>query len=398
MNTQTGRALLARADALLAADPRRAAVALRRETDDAALASAALTQAESRRSAVAKFGADAARMFFTRDGLEQASRAVVSDRRARRVAAAGAARVADLCCGIGSDAFALVRQGLRVLAVDSDPATAAVAAASARELGLGDRIEVRCADALATDLSGMDAVFADPARRVNGRRIFDPARYVPPLPALWEAAAAVPLKVGKVGPGIDHAAIPDGAEAEWVSVDGSVVEAALWSGFGDAVRRRATVIGTGQAADGPRVAELTGDGEREAEVGDVGEYLYEPDGAVIRAHLVAELADGLEARLGHEGIAYLYADKLVTTPFATAYRIGDVLPFHVKRLREALRQRGIGRLTIKKRGADVVPEQLRTQLRPSGDGEATLVVTRLAGKHVVLLCQPVATPNRWPTT
>ncbi|HZE41048.1 MAG TPA: class I SAM-dependent methyltransferase, partial [Stackebrandtia sp.] len=300
---------------------------------------------------------------------------------ARRLAASGAAEVADLCCGIGSDAFALARQGLRVLAVDRDGDVAAIAEANARALGLSSLIEVRRADALAVDLSACDAVFADPARRVDGRRVYDPARYTPPLPDLWRAASAVPRRVAKVGPGIDHAAIPADTEAEWVSVDGDVVEAALWNGFDDAAPRRATLL------RGSAVHELAGTGDREAPVGEVGEYLHEPDGAVIRAHLIAELSDLLGARLAHPTIAYLYTDSPVDTPLAQSFRVTAVLPFHVKKLADALRDRKIGRLTIKKRGADVVPDKLRTRLRLRGDNEATLVVTRVADRHAALLCE-----------
>lgn len=383
LHSEAGRDLIRRAGELLSKDPARAAVALRKYVDDPGLASDALAQAEFRAAGVAKFGADADWMFFTRDGLEQSSRAQVARRRAQRLAATGAQQVADLCCGIGADAFALAREGMRVLAVDRDPGVAGIAAANAEALGLADRFEVRCADALAVDLSGCDAGFADPARRIDGRRIFDPARYSPPLPALWDAMRDLANQVCKVGPGIDHAVIPAGAEAEWVSVDGSVVEAALWRGEVATVARRASVL------HGESATELTGDGQQQAPVGEIGEYLYEPDGAVIRAHLVAELSEQLDARLGHPDIAYLYTDRTVATPLATGYRIQDVLPFHVKRLRGVLRERGIGRLEIKKRGADLVPDKLRRELKLSGDGAATLIVTRLADRHVALLCDPV---------
>jgi hypothetical protein len=72
----------------------------------------------------------------------------------------------------------------------------------------------------------------------------------------------------------------------------------------------------------------------------------------------------------------------------SSYRIVDVLPAGIKPLRRALVERGIGRVIIKKRGADIVPDQVRRQLKlPAGD-TATLVFTRLGEDHVVLLTQP----------
>ena len=59
----------------------------------------------------------------------------------------------------------------------------------------------------------------------------------------------------------------------------------------------------------------------------------------------------------------------------------------VKALKAALRQRQIGRLTIKKRGVDVVPEQLRKRLELHGENESTLVLTRVAGHGTAYLVQ-----------
>jgi methylase of polypeptide subunit release factors len=113
-----------------------------RERYDAGLVSAALTQVRLRDRARAKFGADADRMFFTPDGVEQATRADVATRHAGRFAAAGAERLLDLCCGIGGDLVAAARAGLTVTGVDRDPVTAEVARANAEVLGLADRVLV----------------------------------------------------------------------------------------------------------------------------------------------------------------------------------------------------------------------------------------------------------------
>ncbi|MEU0567786.1 hypothetical protein ABZ297_20680, partial [Nonomuraea sp. NPDC005983] len=85
--TPRGLRALAEAVELTGADPLAAATKLRR-TYDAALTSAALTQAGLRERARAKFGADAERMFFTPHGLEQSTRAEVAAHRARRLTAA----------------------------------------------------------------------------------------------------------------------------------------------------------------------------------------------------------------------------------------------------------------------------------------------------------------------
>ncbi len=379
LRTPAGAAALRDAAEAGTGDPLVAASRMRAAGHDPGLAAAALTQVRLRERAAAKFGADAALMFFTPDGVEQATRSIVATHRAARFA--GAARVVDLCCGIGADLIALARAGLDVTGVDADPATAAVARANVEALGL--TAQVREADATTFDLTGYDAAFCDPARRAGGRRVFDPSAYSPPWSFLLDLAGRVPRTGVKVAPGIDHALVPAGAEAEWVSVGGDVVEAALWFGDLSTAPRRATLL----SGAGTRHT-LTGSGERRAVAGPVRGWLYDPDGAVVRAHLVAELADQLGANLVDPSIAYLTTDDLVETPYARAYPITDVLPFSVKRLKALLRERKVGRLTIKKRGSAVTPEELRRQLKLTGDEDATVVLTRVAGAPTMILCGP----------
>lgn len=107
-----------------------------RRRHPAPLVAAAVTQVRLRERARAKFGEDAERMYFTPDGLEQATRAGVAAHRAARYARVGVHRVLDLGCGIGGDLLALVRAGVVVHGADRDPLTVEVARANAEELGL----------------------------------------------------------------------------------------------------------------------------------------------------------------------------------------------------------------------------------------------------------------------
>jgi hypothetical protein len=360
---------------------------LRREGLDPQLVAGALTQSRLRAQAREKFADFADGMLFTQEGLEQATRLTVGARHARRFQEAGCSYVADLTCGIGGDAMAMSALGLRVLACEADELTAAIATVNLRHF---PETEVRHADGLAVDLvaEGVEGAFADPARRTgHGRRTHDPRAYTPPLDAVLAVRERVPALGVKVGPGIPHSALPPDAEAQWVSVDGDVVEAGLWFGplAADGPGRSALVV-RGQTA-----TTLRGPAGR-APVGALGAYLYEPDGAVIRAGLVALVAEQVQGRLLDPTIAYVTSDVMAPSDVATAYRVLDAMPFGLKRLRAALRTRGVGRVTIKKRGTAVVPEQLRRQLDLKGDAEATVVLTRVAGEQQALLVEPVVDP------
>lgn len=377
-----GRALI---DSLPPYDSSRAmslGAELRDQGVDAALVAAALTQSRLRAGARAKFGDFAAGMLFTQDGLEQATRLQVAAEHARRFRDAGAHRVLDLTAGIGADAMALAAVGLDVTAFEIDEATALIADHNLRHW---DQTRVVLGDAM--ELSPRleaDGVFADPARRTARGRRHDPRDYSPPLDDVLALRDRFPALGVKVGPAIDHSHVPGDAEAQWVSVDGSVVEAALWCGpLAQHSGHTALVMGAG----GPH--RLSGTTDR-ADAGPLGEFVYEPDGAVIRAGLVGELAHVTGTHLLDPTIAYLTADAPVETPFARGYRVVEAMPFKVKALAAALRERGVGTVDIKKRGVDITPEQLRPQLKLKGAGRMTVIVTRVAGQRTALLAEPLA--------
>ncbi len=354
------------------------------------LAASALTQAELRRRARSKFGEAAAGWWFTRDGLEQATRPEVAAQHAQRFLDAGVRRVVDLGCGIGSDAVAFVRAGLDVLAVERDPVTADVAranlagAVAAAPQDRGADVEVVVADVtdvLAAGLRPGDGVFADPARRDARGRLWRAQDFSPDLSVLLALAAPDRVLGIKLGPALPHALVPGDAEAEWVSHHGDVVEVGVWSGPGSVPGRRSALL-----VPGPR---LVADDVR-LEVRDVGAYLYEPDGAVIRAGAVGVLGERLGAGLLDAQIAYLTADTLTSTPGATAFAVEEVLPYDLKRLRRWVREHEVGSLEIKRRGLDVDPADLRRQLRPRGSVAATLLLSRTGAGALALVVRRVA--------
>ncbi|TNC19251.1 class I SAM-dependent methyltransferase [Georgenia sp. 311] len=370
----------------------RLASGLRERGVDAELVAAAMTQSRLRAKGRAKFREFADGMLFTQAGLEQATRLTVAARHAARYSGAGATLVADLGCGIGGDAMAMGALGLSVLAVEQDELTAAVATVNTRHF---PDVTVRHADAMAVDLraEGVDAVFADPARRTTGgRRVFDPRAYTPPLDQLLALREQVPALGLKVAPGIPHTMLPPESHAQWVSVDGDVVEAGLWFGAlaPEGPGRSALVLRDGGAHTLADDAVATADAPvRTGEVRPLDHYLYEPDGAVIRAGLVARAGELVGAGLVADSIAYLTGPRLEDSPFLTAYRVLDSLPFSLKPLRTYLRDRQVGTLTIKKRGTAVEPAQLRRQLSLSGPASATIVLTRVAGRQTVIVVEPV---------
>ncbi|AVL96387.1 SAM-dependent methyltransferase [Microbacterium paraoxydans] len=352
------------------------------------LVSAVVGQAHLRARATAKFGPFAARMLFTRAGLEQATRLGVAARHAQRIRRAGLTSVADLGCGIGGDALAFAGAGLAVHAVDADEVTAALAAYNLAPFG--DDATVRHAtaeDALGEPVPGQ-AIWMDPARRTSGHsetRRVSADDYSPSLDWAFAVAAQRPTGI-KLGPAHDRDALPTDAETQWVSADGSVVELVVWSRelAREGVRRSALVI------RGERSHELTGAADAEdAPVRALGAFLHEPDGAVIRARLIGDVARSLDAGMLDARIAYLTSDAALTSPFVQSFRVRETLPITPKTINAALKTHGIGRIEIKKRGVDVDPAAFRRKLTLRGDAEATLILARFGDQRRAILADRV---------
>ena len=334
------------------------------------------------------FGADADVLLLTADTLEQAGRPELAARRAARLLGPGATTVADLGCAAGTDTIALARAGASVVAVDRDPVARELTAANVDALGVADRVHVLDADvvdlvASARDgqVAGCAAAGMDPARRAGGRRQLDPDRWSPPWTTVTALLDRVPAAVVKVAPGLDHDRVPAGVEAEWVSVGGSIVEALLWGREPSTAWRRATLVRD------DTVLELTADDDPgPPPLGPVRGWLHEPDPALIRSGLLSLVAADEGATLIDPTIAYLTSDGATASPWLSSYRVADVLPFNLKRLKAHLRGRGIGRVVVKKRGSPIEPESLARRLRGPGSGCAVVVVTRVAGAPTCLVC------------
>lgn len=363
-----------------------------------------LLQARLRARARTKFGEFADGMLFTPDGLEQASRLEVAAQHAERYATASLATVHDLGCGIGADAMALSVLGVTVAAIDADPVTARVADTNLRPWpdsrahhGFAEDF-----DPPADPVRDRVGVWVDPARRIPGvadvsgrtRRVFRLEEMSPSWELVTQIARVVPATGVKLSPSFSHSDVPPGAEAQWVSFDGDVVECVVW--FGPLARRRgrtALVLSSGTAepvrVDEAMCADL---GPSPRSLNDLGPWLYEPDRAVTRAGLLGAVTAVTRGTEVEPGLGYVTSDRHAEVGFARRYALVEAMPFNVKSLRAWLRTRGITGVTIKKRGVRLDEDRLRRDLRigrGAGSGaQAVIVLTRVAGAPTVLVVRP----------
>lgn len=361
--------------------------ALRKEGYEAEVVAAALGQFRLRRRARKKLGPIADRLYYTEQGLEQATRLPVAAQHAERFRAAGCTRVADLGCGIGIDASALAALGIQVTAVERDEVTAAVAAYN---LAAFPNAEVRNESAADVDLGGFDAVWFDPARRADEKKEAGKRKrlaledYSPDLGFVFESLRRLGGGV-KLGPDFPLEQIPKDCEAEWVSHQGELVELTLW--FGKLARELGKRVALLVVDDG--IARYVGSGGQQEPAKMLGEFLFEPDPALIRSQLMGDFAAEFGLHPTAAKIGYLTGDSMVSSPWLKGYQVSETLALDVPKIRARLAQLDIGSLEIKKRGVDLEPERLRKQLQLKGKGAATLILTRVGDARLALLCQPL---------
>ncbi len=343
------------------------------------LARAALEIAILRGEAIKKFPS-AQQMYFTRAALQQATSFEVSTYRAARFHEFE--QVFDLGCSIGGDTLALAAI-TQVTGLDLDPLRLAMAQTNLQNLGYhANFLQVDLRSPLPFTPAGRlpSALFFDPARRTDHRRIFSVKDYQPPLTQVHKWLSTYPAIGVKISPGVKLEELAEyDCEIEFISLNGELKEAVLWFGPLKTAVKRATIL------PGPfSVTKVQWPAVTEQLSEPLG-YLFEPDAAILRAGLVQNLAAQLGAHQLDPDIAYLTAEEQVDTPFARVWEIEAWFPFQLKRLRAYLRERNVGQVIVKKRGSPLQPEVLIRDLRIKGDQHRTIFLTHLSGKPIVIV-------------
>jgi hypothetical protein len=223
----------------------------------------------------------------------------------------------------------------------------------------------------------------DPDRRPSraDRPVRDLARYSPGVEVLRSLPGGSAGGAIKLGPASDFASLATtivGSEVEVVSLRGECKEATLWyGGLAGPMRRRATVLPWGVSVSGNPEEAMEPSRER----AEVGAIVFEPDAAILRAGLTANVARKMGVgRLDSCGEWLVgwsktnHWDSHLVTPF----RVEQVLPLDLRRIRHAVRDTGLSISEIKTRGVgpEWRPERLRRDVRGEGqgDGGATLLI------------------------
>ncbi|OQY30229.1 MAG: hypothetical protein B6244_01320 [Candidatus Cloacimonetes bacterium 4572_55] len=339
-----------------------------------------------RQRALKKFRC-ADKMYFDRVGMEQASSDLTAEYHAARFAdyfgksseKRMSFMIADICCGIGSDSIALAKKGFRLISIDNDPLRLRLFKQNVAAYGLERQIDTICAD-VRNQVPKADGIFIDPDRRPGGSRTISLHEMTPSIDILPKLREATPHIGMKLTPMVSLRKVPSDCEIEFVSVNRECREALFWFGGLKSAVRRATILSEGGCETFCRI---DGEDEPYCETGEPGQFLYEPNGAIIRAQLTDKLGCMLNARRIDPDLSLLTSNQHIPTRFAVCFKIEKSFPFQLKRLKRWLKQQDAGQVTIHRRGFPMTLDQIKKQLSTKGTQSLSLFLTTVSGDHWV---------------
>ena len=343
--------------------------------------SCALELHEARKRAVGKLE-NPHEIIADRIGVEQATDSIIAGYKSKRIHESGLSSITDLCCGIGGDTIALARC-METIGIDLDPVKAWMT-------GMNARCTTHSQDVMDANIS-TDAIHIDPARRDmdTGRRTHAPARWSPDEQSLIALLSSHPNAAVKMGPGIKLDSIrfqPSESEIEFISLDGHLKQAMLWTGrlAGDAWRAtRCGADGHHTLSSSTPVTPPVRSPRWEKT------WLHVPDPAIERSGLLGLVCKDHDLAEPANGLGILFGDHPARSPWLTPYRVVEHMPWRLDRIRDWLRAHDAGQVEIRTRGKAVVDvDQLRNQLKGSGDQAWTLFGLRLGHSRIAVMTHP----------
>ncbi len=357
-------------------------------------ARAIVEQLEIRKRARHRFP-QAESMLFTASGLDQATAPAIA--RYHGTLLGSCKLTLDAGCGIGSDLREICFK-TNVIAVDTSEE--AIACARYNLPGSSThpfhvrfvRADVTTMSVSAMRQAGVDGLFCDPGRRYAEagvtRRVRSAEQSNPPLSWLISVSNSFPVVLFKLSPAIKDEELQQlGGIAQFLSYRGQCREALAITSQPDGPYSAVKV------ADDGSYDELSSVPHALAETRPAGGWLYEPDPAAIRAHLVDTLAVLSQTHRLVDGLAYLTGDALVENTWLTPYRVMEPAPCDVRYLRAWQKRSGRRISVVKTRGATPTPEEMLAKLHDAavnGAKQAVLFLARDRAGVTAVLCEPAS--------
>lgn len=336
-----------------------------------------------------KFGYDGF-LLCDKLALEQSTAYDISQWKAKLWPSSG--KVHDLCCGMGGDSF-YIPDALEITGIDKSEERLEMYKYNMKAFRKNVFVindDVRTLQENHKENQG-DFFTIDPARRKiekENQRQFE--NLTPSLKEVLILAKNYRGGMIKLPPGYPIEEIPLEAEIIYLGSKNDCRECLVLLGeLAQNPGKIRTVILTKEnnyqfisSENRPKIEE-----EQNLQEGDLKRFLMEPCPLFVRSKLFTEFAKEWKAEIISKGIAYITtAEPLFHLGFST-FEILDSAPLGTAAVKAMLKKHNIGKLTLKKRGVEIIPEEEIKRLMPKGKNEAILFYTRLAGNKIALLAK-----------
>jgi SAM-dependent methyltransferase len=342
-----------------------------------------------------KFNTDSF-LLCDRLALEQSTAYDISEWKAKLWPSFGS--VHDLCCGMGGDSF-FIPNSLELTGIDMSEERLQMYAYNMQ--ALNKKANILKADVRNLKLSIPNAIAdfftIDPARRKlesENQRQFE--NLTPTLQEVLEIAKSYKGGMVKLPPGYPIDDVPFDAEIIYLGSRQDCRECLIL--LGELVQNPGKIrtviltkndtfefISTSKRPDFEK--------EQNLEEGTLKNYLAEPCPLFVRSRIFTQFAREWNATILSKGIAYLSCDEPIHHIGFSSFEILDSVPLGTSAVKNMLKKHGIGKLTLKKRGVEIIPEEEIKRLKPKGKNEGVLFYTRIAGEKTALLTKRISGSN-----
>jgi hypothetical protein len=340
--------------------------------------SAAVTLIKLRKKALGKFS-KSSEMFFTPLSLEQST----GEEIARYIAArfGHPKKIVDLTCSIGGNLIFLAAQAEQAVGIDKNEINIALAKLNSALYKQDKNIKFICGDAYDNIISDANAFFIDPSRERSGKTKTKSILNCEPnlikiIPEIFKVSQNLGVKIS---PAFDYQEIkllPSEPEIEIISEDNVCKVVMLWFGDFKTCRRRATCfigekVFSYQKKDSLKSVKV---------VAEPLAYLYEPNKAIIKAHLIEEIAEEFALDKVNRQTSYLTSNKLIQKDkeLFRIWKIINCAPFSIKEIKAELKLKKIERINIITKRFPQKPAELYKKLKIKEGSDYFLIVTALS--------------------
>ncbi|MHA2186259.1 MAG: hypothetical protein ACXAAI_14795 [Promethearchaeota archaeon] len=121
-------------------------------------------------------------------------------------------------------------------------------------------------------------------------------------------------------------------------------------------------------------------------------YIYEPDPAFIKAHLISDLAEEFKLYQLNKKIAYLTNDDFISTPILKSYQVLTYCKLDYLLINKTIQELSLGKLDYKARGVSIDLKNVHKSVKGKGKKKGLIIFTKVLDNPSAIICKYTKRP------